>query len=186
MPVILHKLNILLEETENIITPTDIYTTYYLSLNINNDDPAAKFTINHYLNLLQQKYLKTLHPLIIDQLKKYLARGRTDNIYTSEDLIDASAIKLHKFMCSTYRSDMHRRNVVWERFTENYAKLVGADDSKTILYCLDRLNNDIHNTDDLILTKLDNGLELERALNTAHNANSRELLGKSYRDARVA
>ena len=79
--------------------------------------------------------------------------------------------QLKKWMAQTYRSDMSRRNVVWDRVAENAESLSAAyagNNLDRMAYSIDRLNNDIHNTQELVLGKFSS--ELEQAFNTAHNA----------------
>jgi len=124
-----------------------------------------------YLQDIKNKYLGTFIPLIQKQLYKYLERNRIDsNSFSEGDINTQNTENLDLYMKNTYRSDMTRRNVVWENLTKLVNELSKTSDSGNIIKIIDRINNNIHNTGDLILTKLDNGSELLKALDICHSS----------------
>ena len=74
-------------------------------------------------------------------------------------------------MQQTYRSDMKRRNDRWDEVTGYLAKLCKAVDINDLIHLIDRINNCVHNTGELMLSKFKNGNELLKAYNFIHRNN---------------
>ena len=79
---------------------------------------------------------------------------------------------------------MKRRNTVWESLTGNLKALAAAISPNDVIHYIDRVNNDIHNTGELVLTKLPGGYKIADALNVANNANPKQLRGLVDKDLR--
>lgn len=169
-------------EEEEKLRPEDIYNFYYLNYILS--DPTERANLSgdvvsssdFEVKLLRRKYLEAFRPIVQDQLKKYLSRGRIDaRSFKENDINTANYQKLDRMMRATYRSDMTRRNINWENLTKNLAGLQEVSDSKRIMYFIDRINNTIHNTQEPMLIKFDNGSELIQALGDAHRLNPQQL-----------
>lgn len=129
------------------------------------------FLMNEYLEKIKSKYLENLRLILIDQIKKYIKRGRIDNIEEFKgDISSASISLLQHLMSHTYRSDMQRRNANWDFLAKHLNDLEKSQTIDKIIYNIDRLNNAIHNTHELTLTKLHNGYEIVNSLNFCHEA----------------
>jgi hypothetical protein len=72
-------------------------------------------------------------------------------------------------MRQTYRSDMKRRNDVWNNITE-HLKGLAARSPRDIIFRIDRLNNAIHNTNELLFSKFKNAGELMDAFEAINDA----------------
>ena len=165
------------------LAPQHIYDFYYLAaaLSYGQIDEDDRFVASYYLQELQHLYLDVFSKLLIEQLAKYQRRGRLDTIngrlaYDVKELENApnqfDAIK--QMMAKTYRSDMTRRNVVWNNIAEYVEALSRQTKPDKITYYIDRINNSIHNTENLVLEKFPNGHELIQAFNVAHLNSSPE------------
>ena len=150
------------------LTPQDIYNFYFLEYMNSNNQIIDKSGLVAYLNQLKNKYLKLLKPIIVNQIQKYINRGRVDDDLTKVDDGETLQSLLNK-MKKTYRSDMSRRNNNWENILTQLLQLQKSSDVKQIIHGLDRVNNAIHNTGQTVLTKLSDGYTLMNALEKAHN-----------------
>lgn len=184
---------ILKEETSEKITPKDIYSFYlatvlYQSDDIKNDKPAL-YVIHELMSSLKAKYIAEFRELIAKQLTKYHSRNRLDKgVYNISDLSNANPTDMHKYMKSTYRSDMKRRNDVWESLTYHLSMLYKSNSLKHVIMYIDRINNDVHNTDENTISKLEDGYKLwdhlTEALDHVHKSRPRQLIKGSYSDIR--
>ena len=169
------------------LTPKDVYDFYWITYAFQTGGvgPYGTTLVKHWLRDIKQKYLSVIGGLVQQQLVKYHSRRRIDpGAYTPDILPTAGAPDLDTYMKATYRSDMRRRNKVWESLTTNLSHLYRATDIKQTIFYIDRLNNDIHNTGELVITKLHNGEALLDALETAHSAEPRQLRALADRDLR--
>jgi hypothetical protein len=73
-------------------------------------------------------------------------------------------------MKKTFRSDMKRRNVEWENVTNAVAQLARGNSVNHILTYIDRINNAIHNTGEIVLSKLPYGRQLMDAFERVHHS----------------
>lgn len=157
------------------ISPKTLYNFYHLATLESQGRIKSEYgqgLMREYLDSYKQRYLDTLGPLVADQIKKYIDRGRVDEGVTDE-VLEAAAndpVLLDELMRQTYRSDMKRRNDVWNNITEHLRGLEAARTPKDIIFRIDRLNNAIHNTNELLFTKFKNAGELMDAFESIHNA----------------
>jgi len=152
----------------NKITPEDIYNFYLTSYYIDRLKKPIKNKPNivNFLKDLKQSYITNLKPIIVNQILKYIKRGRIDDDLTKVSKSDSLEVLLDK-MKKTYRSDMSRRNTEWENIIEAVLNLSKSSNSiKKLIYYLDRVNNTIHNTGESVLSKL--GYNLLSAFDKAH------------------
>ena len=138
--------------------------------------------VKEELKLLKSRYLEDVSDLVVRQIEKYVGRSRIEMDDERRPKFDLEKLKnmdktstdrmvgIDRAMNMTYRSDMRRRNNVWNSVTGNLVKLANAITSKDLIYAMDRLNNDIHNTKNSIFEKFPNGSELVRALQKIHDA----------------
>ena len=158
--------------TEKYLTSTDIYDFYFLTTALSYDQinledlSVAEF----YLNEIYQVYLQSFKKLLIDQIEKYYKRNRIDADFNYSLLKSANFETIKNLMNKTFRSDMVRRNDVWNLIAENLLNLSKAGSIKTKCFYMDRLNNCVHNTGDLVLDKFPNGYKLMNAFNVVHNS----------------
>jgi hypothetical protein len=165
------------------ITPTTLYNFYHIATlesqgRIKSD--YGRELVREYLTAYRQKYLDTIGPLVADQIKKYIGRGRVDAPVTQEAL-DAAAddpAALDELMRQTYRSDMRRRNDVWNNITEHLRGLAAAGTTRDIIFRIDRLNNAIHNTNELLFSKFRNAGELMDAFEAINDARDERAYGR--------
>lgn len=172
------RFNLLYESLmQNTLSTSDLYKFYFLAtLNSQGqlNSPLAKFLADEFIRYIKPKYLRVFLELIENQLRKYASRKRHD-VDFSADAIDkfrGNADKYDELMKKTYRSDMKRRNDVWNLITEYTKELAQSMDKKSIFFYIDRLNNCIHNTKENILVKLPNGDKLLEAFDNIHNFQS--------------
>jgi hypothetical protein len=168
-----------------MISARDIYDMYFLELEMTPtilQDDYNSFVIEQTLSRIKENYLATFGPLLRDQILKYIGRKRTDT-----GLMEAPSPTDYKglqdVMQKTYRSDMKRRNDVWNNLAEWVVALSHAESKKAIIFALDRVNNCIHNTGENILTKVGSGL-LEALNFCAECKDPRALRGKVSSDLR--
>lgn len=156
------------------LSPRDLYNFYYLwttilekGTNEYNSHVALK-----YLNRWKHIYIQIIGEIVYKQIRKYISRGRVDNDVTMEILEKnkTNYSKLNELMHKTYRSDMKRRNDVWNLITEYLEKLDRSNTIKDLFFYIDRLNNCIHNTSELLFSKFDNAQELIQAFEFIHYA----------------
>ena len=157
------------------ITPKTLYNFYHLATLESQGRIKSEYgqgLMREYLNIYKQRYLETLAPLVSDQIKKYIGRGRVDEPVTEESLNAAAndPVALDELMRQTYRSDMRRRNDVWNNITEHLKGLEAARTPRDIIFRIDRLNNAIHNTNELLFSKFKNAGELMDAFEAINDA----------------
>jgi len=165
------------------ITPKTLYNFYHLATLESQGRIKSEYgqgLMREYLNIYKQKYLETLGPLVADQIKKYIGRGRVDEGVT-DDVLEAAAndpAALDELMRQTYRSDMKRRNDVWNNITEHLKGLAAAGTPRDIIFRIDRLNNAIHNTNELLFSKFKNAGELMDAFEAINDARDERAYGR--------
>jgi len=147
------------------ITPKTLYNFYHLATLESQGRIKSEYgqsLMKEYLDVYRQRYLDTIGPLVADQIRKYIGRGRVDEPVTEEALEAAinDPEKLDELMRQTYRSDMKRRNDVWNNITEHLKGLEAARTPRDIIFRIDRLNNAIHNTNELLFSKFSNAADL--------------------------
>lgn len=153
----------------------DIYNFYYLNtLYVNGQAKGdyAKFIMDETVNRVKNRYVRIFSDLLKEQLVKYIKRKRVDSHVTQEKIDNASPYELWELMQGTYRSDMKRRNDVWNLLGEYNYKLSSAQSLKDKFFFIDRINNCVHNTSELMFSKFSNASELLRAFEEVHNAQS--------------
>ena len=161
----------------NTLSTSDLYKFYFLAtLNSQGqlNSPLAKFLTDEFIDYIKPKYLIVFLELIENQLRKYAARKRHDPSFSLDEMdkFRGNAAKYDELMKQTYRSDMKRRNDVWNLITEYTKELAQSSDKKSIFFYIDRLNNCIHNTQENILVKLPNGHKLLEAFDNIHGFQS--------------
>lgn len=175
-----------------MISPILLYNFYYVSYIYENQKYSNEYAVGSFLNSLRLEYLNSFKKMIINQIIKYMDRGRVDDdiydIMKKKNLnIDNLKITyelLDRLMRKTYRSDMRRRNVVWEYLTKHLAELEKSKKIKDIIFNIDRINNAVHNTDELTLSKFKDGYKLEETFNEIHQMTPEELETKVSDDIR--
>ena len=156
------------------LNSSDIYNFYFLwTLYANSPhifkDGYAEHILKEYAEKFKAKYLKLFKQLIAEQLQKYAIRMRTDPDFDVKKISpDAPAYVLFELMKKTFRSDMQRRNDVWNLMAEHTAALEDAKMPKSIFISIDRLNASVHNTNTSVLGKFEGG----HSLMTAYRATS--------------
>jgi len=155
--------------------PQLIYDFYYTSFLFHeaSTNEKTKSSIYAITRNIAENYFSLYKPIIVDQIKKYVKRDRVDKDFPkNEDLNSASLERLNELMNKTFRSDMHRRNNVWNFLTKHIAKLeeIYKNQAETtkIIFEIDRVNNTTHNTVELIFSKFNNYRELQKAFDTCH------------------
>jgi hypothetical protein len=180
--LILEKLylNILLENEApkvSSLSPKDLFNFYFLFTLMSRKEISGDFgeyTAKEYMKRYKEKYLLLFKDLLYKQVLKYINRNRIDPDVTMERLERGkdNSKELYEMMKKTYRSDMVRRNDVWNLIGEYLVELDNATDLNKIGFFIDRLNNCIHNTKELILSKFANGYQLIRTFDEIHRAPS--------------
>lgn len=175
------KLRHLLNENTGELTSRDIYNFYFLITVASYHPEALKtdygsFIESEYLKPLKAKYVSLFKKLMYDQLVKYVKRGRIDPDFPTNKLNpNLSGAELTSLMQKTFRSDMQRRNDVWNMAGEFLSKLEAAHNPKDIYLMIDRLNASVHNTQTSILGKV--SYDLVHTYDKIHNVKSiKELL----------
>lgn len=168
-----------LEESGFRLSTSDLYNFYYLfTLMTQNQVKGeyAEYVAKDFLNRMKNKYLVLFKELLYVQIRKYISRRRVDADVTMEELDKNrdSTSGLLELMKKTYRSDMRRRNDVWNMVAEYVNGLDGARLPDRIGYYIDRINNCVHNTGEIILSKFSNYSELMRVFEEIHHANNLE------------
>lgn len=180
---------------EVIFDPSKIYSTYYAILlsqdvigGVSNSDLA-------FIAMeLKEYYLDKYKTILALQIMKYWTRRRVSdkfkrmaNKYNNfKDLEDESFPMLVELMNNTFRSDMNRLNKRWIDLAVHLRQLSEMDintvsersTKKTIeqmLLKMDRINNIVHNTGDVMLDKFTNSKELLKALDDSSRISPDEL-----------
>jgi hypothetical protein len=171
---------ILLENEEpktSSLSTKDLYNFYYLFTLLSRKEISGEygeFIAKEYMKRYKEKYLRLFKDLLYKQVLKYINRKRIDSEITMERLEKGkdSSKELYDMMKGTYRSDMVRRNDVWNLIGEYLVELDNATEINKIGFFIDRLNNCIHNTKELILSKFTNGYQLIQVFDNIHRAPS--------------
>ena len=166
------------------LTQYSIYNFGYLAYLFLYSNPSRlqDQMINDELKSVKNRYLEDVSDLCVRQIKKYIDRGRIDKDSEGNPTFDFDKmnkmnktsgdrmIAVDKAMNSSYRSDMRRRNKVWNLVTQHLVELSKARSNKDLVAAMDRLNNDIHNTRESIFVKFPNGDDLVTALDKIHES----------------
>lgn len=157
----------------NNLQSSDIYNFYTLTYLLQTSEENQK-QIAFEIYTIRSVWLNAFKPIIINQLKKYYQRGRLDlGSYSDSDLtLETPYSLLNTYMNSTYRSDMIRRNDVWNQLTEYLSQLKATQKTGTIIELIDRVNNVTHNAGTTILSKFSNCQMLIQALDNCHKSNN--------------
>lgn len=181
---------LLLEAVSGNITPSDIYNFYFLFY-YNSHEPAlfntdyAKEMEHEFLTSIKNKYLITFKELLAEQINKYISHKRIDADFPVSSVSGKdSAEKLAMLMAKTYRSDLKRRNDVWNVAAEGVVKLEKTSNPKMLYLPLNSLNMVVHNTQTKILGKLTSGCELLQALDACANVDPKYYVGRVSKDLR--
>ena len=171
-------------EADGALTSQDVYNFYFLWW-IHTQEPDKLHTqygehvLGEYLQSLRYKYITIFKKLLSDQLTKYAGLKRTDPDFdVSKTGVDQSPEILQHQAGKTYRTDMKRRNTVWNTVGEHLVALEHATAPDAIFVSIDRLNACVHNSGTLILGKVDD--RLMQAYETA--ANSKPEFWQKYVD----
>lgn len=177
------KLKSLIKEIHDTgtIYPRDVFNLYYLEFVSSRypevvKTPYGREIQSYYLGALKDKYLKLFKYLLLKQISKYVSRKRVDPDFDASMLKpDASAHDLKVMMAKTFRSDMQRRNTVWNAVADYTDGLEHATSPAQIFVNINGLNNAVHNTGGKILLdpmKISNFSELRKAFETADKVKS--------------
>lgn len=175
------KFKKLLSEVHNVetLTPRDVYNFYYMWHTSLHDPqaietPYGKEVVSHFLGQLKAKYVRLFTRILAEQIKKYVSRGRVDADFPKGMNLDqASASELQTLMAKTFRSDMKRRNDLWNLVADYLVKLQYASSMKDTFLYINQLNNAVHHTQGRVLDKLPNYWEnLRAAFDTVAQAKS--------------
>lgn len=175
----------------NTMSSKDIYNFYFLWWVATNDPnlvatPFGKEVMNHYLNKLQEKYVRLFKAILAKQIAKYIQRGRVDPDFPKDalpQLQGMSVSQLQALMAKTFRSDMQRRNDVWDLAAGFVSKLENAGGTKDKFLYINQLNNVVHNTGSQIMDKFPNFYsELKPAFDRVHRATNPRLEFKPFVD----
>ena len=156
------------------ISPYDIFSFYYCE---HISDHPVKI---EFLKELKEKYVNIFRKVLQTQLNKYHRRQRIDPEFNPEHIETNDLASINQAMNQTYRSDMVRRNDNWNLLAEYVYELSKSNTPKRITFYIDRIHNTIHNTGEIMLSKLGNARELMNAFNVAHTANINALRYYSY------
>jgi hypothetical protein len=170
-----------MEGLGNTLTPTDVYDFYWICTALSYEQLADEdVRIAHfYLKELQDLYVMVFTELLTKQIEKYVQRGRIDMVQGKPafDVIQIRQAPFHQrpaliksMMAQTYRSDMQRRNEVWDQIADHLYNLANTGAINRICFYIDRINNSVHNTKTLVLDKLSNGPQLLQAFENCHRA----------------
>lgn len=187
------KLTKIIEGLEEVtgISPKDIYNFYFLWYTAVHQPklvstPYGKEVMDHYLQGFRQKYIKIFRLFLAKQIDKYVSRGRVDPDFpkvTLQDLMKMPTPELRTLMAKTFRSDMKRRNDVWNLVAEFTENLERASNAKDIFTWVNQLNNAVHNTQTKVMDKLPNFYsELTKAFQVVDKATNIHLQLKSLVD----
>lgn len=176
-------------QSKKNIYPVDIYDFYYITYliqsgSLNSESAYNKFIIEEKISEIKDKYISSFENLILNQLNKYLSRGRVDEDFPSKLQNGISLSEMMNLMKKTFRSDMIRRNERWEMITEYTLKLTNANEKNEIIKIIDRLNNLLHNAETQVIEKLPNGNALINALDFSHKSTVNQLRNKVSKDVK--
>jgi hypothetical protein len=164
-----HKYHLICEGSDVAAMRPSTITDFYLASYLHDVvDESDKDDINEIILNLREKYLKAFQPVLINQLRKYITRGRMVKDVDERDLANASFDQLDQYMNLSRRSDMKRENKRWNMLSDYLAKLSHERRNvEKIKEVIDRINNTVHNTGESMLTKFDNARELLDAFDLA-------------------
>lgn len=155
------------EKRKPSFDPKAIYRTYFaIYLGQRYDDEESMEVIESVAGDLREYYLEQYMDVVKDQLEKYYNRGRISKKFDPK-LINSDRFNvLHKLMDETFRSDMKRKNDRWLQLTSHLKDLQDDifENPVDMLLKMDRINNLVHNTGEVMLTKFQNARELLKAL----------------------
>jgi hypothetical protein len=156
-------------EADNL-SPTDIYDFYFLctGLSYNQIDVKDYNLAEFYLREIKDNYLRTFGNMLAEQIKKYYSRKRVDPNFNISQLNAGDFAGLKALMAQTWRSDMRRRNEVWNSLADYVYKLSMTNNARDICSILDRINNAVHNTEEIMLSKL--GHSFQQAYDNVHRS----------------
>ena len=150
------------------ITPNMIYTFYYLEkMMIQHETPEVKRELIKFLVQLKPMYIDTFSKLLIDQLSKYHSRKRVDSDFDMGT--NTSPVELARLIKKTFRSDMTRRNDLWNVCADNLVSLSQSNSLNTTILYIDRLNTCIHNANESMFYKLKDGYQLVQTMDVCKN-----------------
>ena len=163
------------------LDPFTIGDFYWLWTGLSyNQIPDEEIQIaQHYLREIQQIYIAAFTELLTQQIEKYVQRGRVDMAQGKPAFdvrqiraapLDSRPALIKSMMAKTFRSDMKRRNDVWDQIADHLQNLATTGVIDKICYYIDRINNSVHNTKTLVLDKFENGAAILQALDAVHNA----------------
>lgn len=164
-----------MDQTDRLITDRDIYSFYYLTYlyqtnRLNMLDEYTHFVVEDFLLDLKRVYLKIFTNLVREQLIKYNEAGRVQLPLSKSAIKAASIYDLASMMVTTYRSDMKRKNTRWQQLCNLLIDLNYTAQLSSIIHCIDRINNVVHNTKKSILDKLPDAESLLAAFDACHQA----------------
>jgi hypothetical protein len=156
--------NLITESSGNGLGASDIYNFYYLwyfvttsPQSVNTD--FGREVMKNYLYNLKNKYIVLFKNILAKQIAKYIQRNRVDGDFP-KDIINSlgtlSSSELKKLMAKTFRSDMKRRNDVWDMVAGFVYNLENATTSEKMFLYINQLNNAVHNTGTQVMTKFPN------------------------------
>lgn len=163
------------------LSSKDIYN-FYVLWNLYLTSPElintqyGKNVLTFYLGKFKKQYVTIFSKLLANQIRKYIVRKRIDvdfpiNVDLDKLAIELNTKELGQLMRKTFRSDMVRRNDVWNLVGDFVYNLSNSSNTKDTFIWIDRLNNTVHNTGGAVLDKLNNYYgELNRAFDNCHNA----------------
>lgn len=180
-----------MDQTNRLITDRDIYSFYYLTYlyqtnRLNMLDEYTHFVVEDFLLDLKRIYLKVFTDLVREQLIKYNDAGRVQLPLSKSIIKTAHIYDLASIMVSTYRSDMKRKNTRWQQLCNLLIDLNYTAQLSSIIHYIDRINNVVHNSKNLILDKLPDSFHLLQAFQTCHQAkHPDEFKDLTYKDIRT-
>jgi len=166
---------------QGTLTPTDIYNFYWICTALSYEQiEDEKVQLAHfYLKEIQDLYVSVFTELLTKQIEKYVSRGRID-MQQGQPAFDVKQIRaaplqqrpalIKQMMAKTFRSDMKRRNEVWDQIADHLYNLANTGLINKICFYIDRINNSVHNTSTLVLDKLPNGMGLMQAFDNCHKS----------------
>jgi hypothetical protein len=170
-------LEIIKEASMPRLSETNIYDFYFLYTlsqtdNNFNSDRYKSFLFEEYSKRFKAIWLNAFKIIVYDQIQKYLKRGRVDDDFPNvlKPVNQYNFENLYYLMTKTYRSDMERRNDRWVMLADYLRQL--SKESMTvddIYFTIDRINNVVHNTGEIMLSKFQNSRELLNAFENSHS-----------------
>lgn len=185
------KLRYLLNEIiSGVISSSDIYNFYFLYYHSQHEPQLlqtqyGKEMERQYLTSIKEKYVATFKELLVEQINKYISKQRVDSDFPVKKVSSKDSAETLAFLMSkTFRTDMKRRNDVWNIAAKATADLEKINNPKSMYLPINALNMAIHNTNTLILGKLATGINLERALDACAKVDPKYYVGNVSKDLR--